>query len=163
MTHQVQATAQAGALKSLGTDPGILHEVPLTLRYQLANDRRLSARKPLRITFPLNGETVHAEVLYGRNGSCIFFKLELGALPYTAQGGDARQQVIDLLHALKRDADYLTSDITLLKNPATGALAIRSSAVLNGKPAMPDLFNELLRFAQQARPYLEVLQPLLRH
>lgn len=162
MTHQTEAVARAAAIKSLGTDPGALHEVPLTLRYHLSGDRRLQARKPLRISFPLNGGNVQAEVLYGRNGSCIFFRLELGGLPFTAQG-DARQQVIDLIHALKRDADYLTSDITLLKNPATGAIAIRSSAVLQGKPGMVDLFNELIRFAQQARPYLEVLKPLLRH
>lgn len=157
MTHDLHAAAAADAFRHFST----LSSVPLTLRYQLAGDTRLQARKPLRITFPLASQTVAAEVLYGRNGSCIFFRLDLGALPFTAQGPEARQQVLTLMHNLKRDPDYLSGDITLLKNPTTGLLAIRSSAVMSGRPGVYDLINEMVRFAQAARPYLEVLQPLL--
>lgn len=158
MTESITGAAMAAnALPNLGS----LHEVPLTLRHQLTNDARLQARKPLRVSFPMHGQTISAEILYGRNGSCIFFRADLGALPYTAQSPEARQQVLNLVHALKRDPDYLAGEITLLKNPATGLLAIRSSAVLQGKPAMTDLFSELARFAQAARPYFELLRPLL--
>lgn len=158
MTQDVQAAASAvDTIRQFGA----LSSVPLTLRYQLSGDARLQARKPLRLSFPMQGQTVAAEVLYGRNGSCIFFRLDLGALPFTVQAPEARQQILNLMHDLKRDPDYLAGDVTLLKNPATGMLAIRSSAVMAGRPGVFDLINELVRFAQTARPYLEVLQPLL--
>lgn len=155
--------AMSGAMPNLAHQLGVMPHVPLTLRYQLAGElTRLNQRKPLRLKMPLFGQPVETEVLYGRSGSCIFFRLELGVLPFSAQAPEARQAVQDFLRALRHDADYLSGDLTLLQHPASGALVLRSSTIASAMPGLADLFNEFLYFAQQARPYLQLLQPLLR-
>lgn len=149
-------TAAPGALQSIAA----LGSVPLDLRHTLAG-RAHSQRRPLKLSFPLYGKTVQAEVVPGTNGSCVFMRYDLGNAPFTAQDPVVRRQVLDLMNALRRDRDYLQGDVTLLKNQATGMLCLRSSAMLDGAPGMNAVFTELVRFAQQVRPYAEVLQPLL--